>query len=316
MPDLVEVSIRWRGDGDNVKVAGEFNNWTPQDLTRQEDGTWIVKMSLAPGKYMYKFVVGGDWLVNQDMPTVSDAEGNKNNQIEVEDGEASGDSDSWEKVSIPEAEAGEAGDGAHSVGGGAHSVGGGAHGAGGGAHGAGAAMQRIVVVERIFSLGIPFDETVEALKENNATMVEEKTFNDVYYDTEDYVMLRKGMWLRNRVGGAVSWQLRAVVNQELKICDDKDDVTRRLEVEIDEKGSLEDIVKKLQEMVRVTGKVNKWTMGETEIEIKKEGKVETALVRVVGDIVTALKDLETSADKLKLVAFQVASQASKLTGAA
>jgi len=147
-------------------------------------------------------------------------------------------------------------------------------------------------------------------------MVEEKTFTDVYYDTEDYVMLRKGMWLRNRVGGAVSWQLRAVVNQELKICDDKDDVIRRLEVEIDEKGSLEDIVKKLQEMVRVTGNVNKWTMGETEIEIKKEGKVETALVRVVGDIVTALKDLETSADKLKLVAFQVASQASKLTGAA
>jgi len=298
----VEVSIRWRGDGDNVKVAGEFNNWTPQDLTRQEDGTWIVKMSLAPGKYMYKFVVGGDWLVNQDMPTVSDAEGNKNNQIEVEDGEASGDSDSWEKVSIPEAEAGEAGDGAQV--------------AGGGAHGAGTAMQRIVVVERIFSLGIPFDETVEALKENNATMVEEKTFNDVYYDTEDYVMLRKGMWLRNRVGGAVSWQLRAVVDQELKICDEEDDVTRRLEAEIDEKGSLEDIVKKLQEMVRVTGKVNKWTMGETEIEIRKEGKVETALVRVVGDIITALKDLETSADKLKLVAFQVASQASKLTGAA
>eukprot|EP00092_Neocalanus_flemingeri_P091333 GFUD01115774.1.p1 GENE.GFUD01115774.1~~GFUD01115774.1.p1 ORF type:complete len:293 (-),score=117.78 GFUD01115774.1:233-1111(-) len=292
MTDLVEVSIRWRGEGDTVQVAGEFNSWAPQDLTKQEDGSWIVRLSLLPGKYMYKFVVEGDWVINQDMPTVSDDEGNKNNQIEVEDGEASGDSDSWEKVSIPE---GDADAGLNSP----------------------TTMQKIAKVERIFSLSSTFDDTVNTLKENNGTLVEDKSFTDVYYDTEDYAMLRKGVWLRKRMGEVEAWQLRSIVRQELKISDDKDDVSKRLELEIGEEGSIEDIVKSnLQEMTRVEGKMSKWTVGETEIEIRKEGDVETVLVRVVGDIVTALKDLETSAEKLNLACFNVLSQAGKLTGTA
>jgi len=294
MTDLVDMSIRWRGDGDNVKVAGEFNNWEPQDLNKQEDGSWVVKLSLAPGKYMYKFVVGGEWVVNQDMPTVSDEQGNSNNQIEVEDGETSGDSDSWEKVSIPEGNAGE--------------VVGGANGGG---------MQKIAVVERVFSLGSNFDDTLEVLKENSGNIMEEKAFTDIYYDTADFELLRKGLWLRNRVGVEEAWQLRAIVDQELKTLDDLDDVTNRLEAELGEKGVFEDIVKgKLQEMTRVRGKVSKWTVGAIEIEVRKEGEIETALVRVVGDIVASLKDLESSAEKLKLVSFNVPSLAAKLTGPA
>jgi len=295
MTDLVELSIRWRGEGDNVKVAGEFNNWDPQDLTKQDDGSWIVKLSLAPGKYMYKFVVEGEWVVNQDMPIVSDDQGNTNNQIEVEDGEASsGDSDSWEKVSIPEADSGVPGGGA-----------------------TGGSLQKIAVVERVFSLESNFDDTLDVLKENNGNLMEEKDFTDVYYDTEDFVLLRKGVWLRNRVGVQEAWQLRTLVNQELKTLDNVDEVTKRLEVELGEEGVFEDIVKgTLQEMTRVVGRVSKWTVGETEIEVRKEGEVETALVRVVGDIVVALKDMETSAEKLKLVTFNVPSLAAKLTGAA
>jgi len=295
MTDLVEVSIRWRGEGDNVKVAGEFNSWEPQDLNKQEDGSWVAKLSLVPGKYMYKFVVDGDWLVNQDMPTVSDDANVKNNLLEVEDGENSGDSDSWEKVSIPETEGGDAGPG-----------------------GNGSVLQKIAVVERIFSLSGSFEDAVKEVEASNGTLVEEKCFTDVYYDTAEYQMLRKGVWLKKRIGGVdESWQVRAVVNQKLKICDDIDTITKQVETELGETGSIDDIVtRKLQEMTRVTLKLTKWRIGEMEIEIKKEGEVETALIRVVGDIVTALKDLEESANKLKLVSFHLPSLAAKLTGAA
>jgi len=281
-----------------VKVAGEFNNWQPGDLSKQADGSWVARLSLVPGKYMYKFVVDGEWLVNQDMPTVTDDEGNKNNLIEVEDGEnSSGDSDSWEKVSIPETESGASG---------------------GGAGANGSVMQKIAVVERVFSLSSSFDNTVAEVEENNGTLVEEKCVTDVYYDTEDYQLLRKGVWVKNREGGTEeSWQLRTLVNQELKICDGIDDVIKHLESEFDERGTIEEIVKRrLREMTRVTVKMSKWRVGETEVEIRKEGEVETALVRVVGDIVTALKDLEASAEKLKLVSFHVPSLAMKLTGTA
>lgn len=289
-------------------MAGEFNNWQPGDLSKQSDGSWVVKLSLVPGKYMYKFVVDGEWLVNQDMPTVSDEKDNKNNLLEVEDGEnSSGDSDSWEKVSIPETEAGANGGG-----------GAGANGGGVEAGANGSLIQKIAVVERVFSLSSSFDNAVKEVEENKGSLVEEKCLTDVYYDTVDYQLLRRGVWVKNRVGGAEeSWQLRSVVNQELKICDDIDDVIKHLEAEFGETGTLEEIVKrKLQEMTRVTVRVSKWRVGETEVEIRKEGEVETALVRVVGDIVTALKDLEASAEKLKLVSFNVPSLAMKLTGTA
>ena len=34
MPELAEVTIRWRGEAQEVKLAGEFNNWEPETITR------------------------------------------------------------------------------------------------------------------------------------------------------------------------------------------------------------------------------------------------------------------------------------------
>ena len=106
MPDLIEVTIRWRGQvRSEVKLAGQFNDWFPETIEKQEDGTWSRTMKLAPGKYMYKFVVDGEWKVNDDLPSVVDEGGNRNNMLEVEEVDndtGSGVSDSWEKVIIPE----------------------------------------------------------------------------------------------------------------------------------------------------------------------------------------------------------------------
>jgi 1,4-alpha-glucan branching enzyme len=47
-----------------VNLAGTFNNWdirkTP--AKRINDGTWIAKLSLKPGRYEYKFIVDGNWI--------------------------------------------------------------------------------------------------------------------------------------------------------------------------------------------------------------------------------------------------------------
>ena len=108
MPETMEVTIRWWGEAGEVKLAGEFNNWIPEVTERQEDGSWSREVSLAPGKYMYKFVVDGEWRGNMDLPNVVDQEGNTNNVIEVEDSASDGGSgDSWEKVSIQETSAAE-----------------------------------------------------------------------------------------------------------------------------------------------------------------------------------------------------------------
>lgn len=46
-----------------VCLAGSFNEWNPDSLPLQHhnDGNWTITLSLAPGRYEYKFVVDGTW---------------------------------------------------------------------------------------------------------------------------------------------------------------------------------------------------------------------------------------------------------------
>jgi chromosome partitioning protein len=46
-----------------VQIAGDFNNWKPQQTVMQpgKDGKWELALELAPGKYRYRMVVDGQW---------------------------------------------------------------------------------------------------------------------------------------------------------------------------------------------------------------------------------------------------------------
>jgi hypothetical protein len=42
-----------------VELIGSFNNWIPQPLTKAENNTWKISVSLPPGDYAYNFVADG-----------------------------------------------------------------------------------------------------------------------------------------------------------------------------------------------------------------------------------------------------------------
>ncbi len=44
-----------------VCLAGDFNNWNPEPMTRTADEFRAV-MDLVPGEYQYKFIVDGQWV--------------------------------------------------------------------------------------------------------------------------------------------------------------------------------------------------------------------------------------------------------------
>lgn len=51
-------------DAETVFVSGDFNDWSPfsMPMSRREDqGHWERRLTLAPGRYEYKFVVDGEW---------------------------------------------------------------------------------------------------------------------------------------------------------------------------------------------------------------------------------------------------------------
>ncbi|MBI5573162.1 MAG: hypothetical protein HY919_01240 [Elusimicrobia bacterium] len=70
----------------SVYLAGSFNNWsTSQDAMKKDSsGNWAIIKKLAKGKYQYKFVIDGNWLVDPENPnTADDGFGGKNSVMEV-----------------------------------------------------------------------------------------------------------------------------------------------------------------------------------------------------------------------------------------
>jgi 1,4-alpha-glucan branching enzyme len=77
-----------RPDATSVNVAGEFNDWKPDDiaLTKGDDGIWRATLDLKPGKYQYKFIINGqDWIEDPANPDkVADPYGGYNSVLTVE----------------------------------------------------------------------------------------------------------------------------------------------------------------------------------------------------------------------------------------
>ncbi len=52
-------------EASSVFIAGTFNNWNSMlnSLTKTDSG-WMVKLKLLPGKYLYKYIVDGRWIID------------------------------------------------------------------------------------------------------------------------------------------------------------------------------------------------------------------------------------------------------------
>jgi chromosome partitioning protein len=47
-----------------VQLAGDFNNWQPQNTSLEkvaDNGVWQIKLPMSPGRYRYRLVVDGQW---------------------------------------------------------------------------------------------------------------------------------------------------------------------------------------------------------------------------------------------------------------
>ena len=57
------LELTWPG-AQRVCIAGSFNDWHPSvtPMICLSDGKWAKELSLAPGRYEYRFVVDGEWV--------------------------------------------------------------------------------------------------------------------------------------------------------------------------------------------------------------------------------------------------------------
>jgi AMP-activated protein kinase-like protein len=67
-----------------VAVAGSFNDWNQsQRLCGKEGDEWVCRIDLAPGKYTYKFIIDGDWILDPENPNTEDDERGFTNSVLV-----------------------------------------------------------------------------------------------------------------------------------------------------------------------------------------------------------------------------------------
>jgi len=335
-----EVVLRWSGEGEKVQVAGDWSEWKPEDLI-EEGGNWQLKLNLPPGKYQLKWVVDGVWTVNRAMPVVMSIDGNENNEIEVRMGRSESGSqdslDSWEQVEIPSKEEelekhGLEDSNAEAT--------------------AGVEVEpsqlstseessksvpisdnekshpfelkvistdtslkeeSISVVERVFN--VDHATTLEALKLNRAELLEEEEFEDEYWDTEDFTLTRKGLWLRLRRkegAGTECWQLRKLEQQsKLNLVTEEKAVAFRLKEELGMEGEeVPEVMEVLlgnqfKKMLSFHGSSSRWRLGVVDVELRRENKMDTAVVKVVGEVMAALQDLHANAEMLHLMPLHV-----------
>jgi len=74
--------IAWTCGGNEVQLAGDFNQWKPEPLLKQ--GNYFYKIvSLPNGLHHYKFVVDGAWVYDIAQPHDIDDNGYWNNCIQI-----------------------------------------------------------------------------------------------------------------------------------------------------------------------------------------------------------------------------------------
>lgn len=82
---LRKITFKYRNsEAKEVKLAGDFNDWKSQTMTKRGKQDWLVNLQLSPGKYNYKFIVDGSWTKDpRNAKSQTDNYGSEHSIIEV-----------------------------------------------------------------------------------------------------------------------------------------------------------------------------------------------------------------------------------------
>lgn len=83
------TTFRLKGYADAaiVVLSGSFNDWSQSQFVFGREGDeWVCRIDLGPGKYAYKFIVDGNWILDPDNPETEDDDyGIKNSVLVLKD---------------------------------------------------------------------------------------------------------------------------------------------------------------------------------------------------------------------------------------
>jgi len=148
------VSFSWPHPAGDVRLAGSFNDWSPAEMSRGDNGLWRLTLDVPTGKHEFKFVVDGNWTHDGEQPHTQNEVGSFNNVLEAsakEESEVNGRQLNGER---PKAQ---------------------------------------IEVERKFMVPPNYREILEANGFSSVKEFEE-TLSDDYFDTPDFTLMNADHW--------------------------------------------------------------------------------------------------------------------------
>jgi hypothetical protein len=75
---ILELS-RYSPESGVVEIAGDFSEWKPVKMDKQEGDVWKIRLELDEGQYQYKYIYDGEsWEVDPNAPIVPTEQGENN----------------------------------------------------------------------------------------------------------------------------------------------------------------------------------------------------------------------------------------------
>lgn len=98
---LITVQFQWNGNANEVFLTGSFAKWSTQFIMIEtQKNQFEISLNLPPGEYEYKYIVDGEWKVDDSRPLITNKKGEENNYLLVIDNNPLTLSDKHKKTSI------------------------------------------------------------------------------------------------------------------------------------------------------------------------------------------------------------------------
>ena len=82
---MIQCLIICAGFASDVRVIGDFSNWTPITLSNQNGGNWCVTLKLPEGPHLLKFIVDKQFTLSEEMEKVIGPDHEVYNVVQVGD---------------------------------------------------------------------------------------------------------------------------------------------------------------------------------------------------------------------------------------
>jgi len=81
----VNFTFQPHGEVTSIALAGEWNDWKPEEMHRKKDGAFYKRKQLRLGRnYEFKYLIdGNEWTNDPDAPEVTNSYGSNNSLLKL-----------------------------------------------------------------------------------------------------------------------------------------------------------------------------------------------------------------------------------------